>query len=206
MKPRELQDLIAAAIAGDQAALQKLLVSQRAAVTRYAERRLPASIRDHVDSDDVVQQTFVEAFRSIARFRLDESPRFQAWLFGTADNVIRDMVKRQGRAKRGGGFRRIRRANPTDSQSVADLIELITAGSHSPSRSAMGHEAVAAVTKAIEELPDDYRQAVELRLLDGMSLEETAAIMDRSPRAVQGLVDRAKNKLRAVLGTLSNYK
>lgn len=203
---KENQQRIALAIAGDQAALQKLLVSQRAAVSRHVERRLPALLRDHVDPDDVVQQTFVQVFRSISRFRLDDGSSFQAWLLGIADNVIRDLVKRQKRVKRGGEFQRIRRARPTESQSVADLVDLLSAGSHSPSRSVMGHEAVADLTQAIDELPEDYRQAVQLRLLAGKTLEETAATMDCSPRAVQGLVDRAKKKLRAALGHMSKYK
>ena len=71
---------------------------------------------------------------------------------------------------------------------------------------AAGHEVVAAVEKAIAELPAEYQQAVQLRLLQGKSLEETAELMGRSPRAVQGLVDRAKKKLRAVLGRLSMYE
>ena len=154
---QENEQWIALAVSGDQAALQKLLVVQRAAVSRYVERKLPKLLRDDIDPDDVVQQTFVEVFRSISRFRLEESSSFQAWLMGIADNVIRDLVKRQKRVKRGGEFQRIRQARPTGSQSVADLVGLLSAGSHSPSRSVMGHEAVAALTQAIDDLPDDYR-------------------------------------------------
>jgi RNA polymerase sigma-70 factor (ECF subfamily) len=69
-----------------------------------------------------------------------------------------------------------------------------------------GHEAVKAVRDAIRDLPEDYRQAVELRLLEGRSLEETAEAMNRSARAVQGLVDRAKRKMRAALVRLSLYE
>lgn len=69
----------------------------------------------------------------------------------------------------------------------------------------MGHEAVRAVLDAIDALPDDNQQAVQLRLLQGKSLQETAELMHRSPRAIQGLVDRAKRKMRAALGRLSNY-
>ena len=198
--------LITQAVAGDQAALQKLLVSQRSAVLRYAECRLPLALRDHVDPDDVVQQTFVEAFRSISRFRLSEYQSFQAWLFGTADNVIRDVSKWHKRQKRGGGMKRLRYTSPTESQSVAELVELLSAGSHTPSRSAVGHEATAELTRVIGELPEDYRQAVQLRLLAGKSLAETAREMNRSPRAVQGLIDRAKKKMRAALGRLSKYE
>ena len=63
-----------------------------------------------------------------------------------------------------------------------------------------------AIQNAIAELPDEYRRAVQLMLLECKSLEETAQIMNRGPRAVQGLIDRAKKKMRAVLGRLSMYE
>jgi RNA polymerase sigma factor (sigma-70 family) len=135
-----------------------------------------------------------------------EPATFQAWLLGIADHVVKDTVKRHQRAKRGGEFHRVHRAKPTPSRSVADLVELLSADGHSPSYSVMGHEAVRAVQAAIASLPEDYGQAVQLRLLEGKSLEETAATMNCSPRAVQGLIDRAKNKMRAALGRLSNYR
>ena len=63
-----------------------------------------------------------------------------------------------------------------------------------------------AVRDAIDELPDHYRQAVRLHLLQGKNLDEVAAIMNRGPRAVQGLVDRAKKKLVVILERLSRYE
>ena len=204
--PPDDHELIAEAIRGDQVALQKLLVSRAIVLARFADRKLPQPLRGQVDPEDIVQQVFVEAFRSIARFRPEDADSFQSWLLRIADHVIKDAVKHQQRAKRGGHFRRIHRVKPTESQSVADLVEVLSAGGRSPSQSVMGHEAVAALTEAIAALPDDNRRAVQLRLLEGKSLEETATIMNRSPRAIQGLIDRAKKKMRADLGRLSNYR
>lgn len=200
------QDLIEQAVAGDQVALQKLLVARAEALARHAHRKLPAALREVVDADDIVQQTYIEAFRSIGRFRPDAAGAFQSWLFRIAEHVISDTIKHYQRVKRGRDFRRRHRAAPTQSQSVVELLEQLSAGSHSPSRSVMGHEAIEALMDAIDDLPDDHRQAVQLRLLDGKSLQETAVLMNRSQRAVQGLVDRAKKKMRAALGSLSNYR
>ena len=199
-------NLIASAIEGDHVALQKLLISRAVVLRKFADRKLPAVMRDRVDTEDIVQQVYVEAFRSIHRFRLDEADSFQAWLLKVAEHVINDVIKHHQRVKRGGKFHRVRPTKTTESQSVADLVDLLSAEGHSPSQSAMGHEAVAALTEAINALPDDNRRAVQLRLLEGKSLEETASLMNRSPRAVQGLVDRAKKKMRAVLGRLSKYR
>ncbi len=62
------------------------------------------------------------------------------------------------------------------------------------------------VQAAFDTLPEDYRQAIELRCFAGKSLAETASIMQRSPRAIQGLVDRGRKKMRAALGSLSLYE
>ena len=97
-------------------------------------------------------------------------------------------------------------AGASQSHSAVDLVNMLSAGSHTPSGSVAGHEAVRAVQQAISDLPEDCRQAVQLRLLEGKSLDEVASAMDRSPRAVQGLVDRARKKMRAALGRLSLYQ
>ena len=198
--------LITKAVGGDQVSLQKLLVAHTDSVVKYVGRHLPTTLRDRVDPEDITQQTLVEAFRSIGQFRVEDGASFGAWLIGIADNIIKNTIRRYQRVKRGGKFQRVFEAPTTGSCSVRDLAEHLSAGSHSPSHSAMGHEAVDAVQQCIDGLSEDYRQAVRLRLLEGKSLEETASIMTRSPRAVQGLVDRAKKKMRAALGRLSNYR
>ena len=200
------RELVEKAVQGDENSLQKLLVPQTDVVARFAASRLPQVVREQVDPEDIVQQTFVKAFRSIGQFRPEEAKSFQAWLLAIADHVIKDTIRGQQRIKRGGQFQRLRQAEPTPSCSVADLVELLSAGMNSPSHSAMGHEAVHAVQEVIAALPEDYRQAVKLRLLEGKGLDETAQMMNRTPRAVQGLVDRAKKRMRAALESLSKYK
>ena len=93
-----------------------------------------------------------------------------------------------------------------EESSYHDLVEMLSAGSHTASRSAMRHEAVHALQLAIGELPEDYQQAVQLYLIDGKTLQETAVIMNRTSNSVQGLIDRAKKKMRGALGRLSRYQ
>ena len=198
-------ELVEKAVAGDRVAIQQLLMSHTSVLTRFAASRLPKSVRDVVDPEDIVQQTFAQAFRSISRYRQQEGASFLSWLTGIAENKIMDTVKGLQREKRGGNRQRVRHV-ATESRSVADLVNLLSTGSHTPSRSVAGHEAVGAIQNAIAELPEEYRRAVQLRLLECKSLEETAQLMNRGPRAVQGLIDRAKKKMRAALGRLSMYE
>ena len=66
-------------------------------------------------------------------------------------------------------------------------------------------EAIQAIQVAIASLPDDYREAIHLKYMEGRSLEEVATQMNRSPGAVRGLIDRAKQKMRAAMGRSSRW-
>jgi RNA polymerase sigma-70 factor (ECF subfamily) len=88
---------------------------------------------------------------------------------------------------------------------VVELVDLLSAREHSPSRSIARREAVRAVQVALAGLPEDYQRALRLRYFEGKSLEETARIMMRTTGAVRGLLDRAKEKLLAALGRASLY-
>jgi RNA polymerase sigma-70 factor (ECF subfamily) len=90
-----------------------------------------------------------------------------------------------------------------ETSSIIALVELLSADGRSPSAYVQRDEAMDAVHAAMRDLPDEYRQAVQLRFLEGMNLDEVAAIMNRSPRAVQGIVDRAKKMMRESLERLS---
>lgn len=202
----DAEKLVADAISGDRIALQQLLLQHTSEVTRYVADRLPVSVQGVLDADDIVQQTFIEVFRSIRRFEPQSDGAFAGWLKAIALHRLQDAVKAFNRKKRGGDFRRLKQPDEAQSQSLVGLVELLSTGSHTPSKSVARHDAVQAVQQAIDDLPDDHRQAVQLRLIDGQSLEDVAAVIGRSPRAVQGLIDRAKKKLRAALDRLSLYE
>ena len=200
------RELLDKARSGDRTALHELLVVYYQELFEHIEQRISPRFQGVISAEDIVQQTFVEVIRDIEHFTPGTNQSFCAWLERIAENRTKDAVRHHKCLKRGGDRRRVRKATRPDESSMTDLVELLSAGSRTPSRSAARHEAVAAVQQTVDSLPDDYREAVQLRLLMGKSLEETAAIMNRSPRAVQGLVDRAKKKMRAALGRLSLYE
>lgn len=194
------------AIAGDRAALHELMLEHYDAVHAHVVRRLSLARQDATSCEDIVQETFAQVIRDLQQFQPHNDHSFLAWLKTIAEHRIQDAIRYAERVKRGGGRQRIRAPIRPDRSSMVDLVEELSAGSHSPSSSAARHEAIAAVQAEIDALPADYGRAVRLRLLEGRSLEETAAIMQRSPRAVQGLLDRAKKKMRDAIGSLSLYQ
>lgn len=200
-------DLVTAAVDGDRVALQRLLLSHTSRLELHIGNKLPQSMQGTVSVDDVIQETFIQVIRDIGRFEERSDASFLTWLKGIADHRVHDAIKAHNRRKRGGDRQQVRPSSADDgSRSIADLAAMLSAGSHTPSRSVAGHEAVHAVQRVLDELPTDYRRAVQLRLLEGKSLDEVAQLMNRGPRAVQGLIDRAKRQMRTALGRLSLYK
>lgn len=199
------REWVAKAIAGDHVSLEQLLLKYYPELSGRLKAKLPGDLRSAISVDDVLQETFIHAFRDIGRFQPEADHSFAAWLRAVADHRLQDAIKTERRKKRGGWHHRVEKADDPDASSLIDFVEMLSAGSSTPSRYLARREAIQAVQVAIAGLPEDYRQAVQLHFLDGKSLEEVAVALDRTPGAVRGLLDRAKKKMRAALDRSSLY-
>jgi RNA polymerase sigma factor (sigma-70 family) len=118
---------------------------------------------------------------------------------------LRNAIRRDRTAKRGGGRVGQLDAPPIDQASVVALLDLIAGDVETPSRTAAHHEAIDAVQEALRGLPDDYRRAVQLVYIEGASVADAAAMMGRSDRAIHNLCYKAKDHLRGLLGSGSRF-
>ena len=113
--------LIAAAQSGDRAALGELLMMHADMLARRLAPRVPRSLQRTTSVDDILQQTFADAFRDVARFEPREPGSFFAWLQTIAENRLRNSIKAAQRQKRGG--QRSQFDPPPDAlTSVRDLL------------------------------------------------------------------------------------
>jgi DNA-directed RNA polymerase specialized sigma24 family protein len=87
-------DLVARARGGDEEALRALLERHEARIRRRVDRNLPPPLRRRVSVADVVQETWLVAFRRIADFEDRGDGAFEAWLAGIADLKLREVVRR----------------------------------------------------------------------------------------------------------------
>ena len=115
-----------------------------------------------------------------------------------------DAVRMHKAAKCGGG------KSPAGSgegrtSSVAALIDLVTANEQTPSRAARVDEAAAAIQVALASLSPEYKRALQLRYLEGLSVSEVSARMGRTESAIHKLCSRALQDLRDAMGEASRY-
>ena len=203
-------ELVRKALANEPLALDRVLLAYADRLTARIDRRLPADIRQTCSPEDVLQEVFADAFGRVPQFKLpedcqDAGETFFGWLATIADHKVIDVVRAHRAAKRGGGLRLEHGVGGTHTNSVASLIELLAVHDRTPSRSVTGHEAQKAVLNAMQSLYPEYRQAIELRYLMGLSPAEVAQRMGRTEHAVHNLCNRAMTALREAVGDLSRF-
>ncbi|MGM0481396.1 MAG: RNA polymerase sigma factor RpoE [Pseudomonadota bacterium] len=145
------------------------------------------------DVADVSQEAFIKAYKALPKFRGDSA--FYTWLYRIAVNTAKNYLVAQGRKPP---------AADVDAEN-AEYIE--TAGAlkdaASPERQLLTDEIQSVVLKAIEDLPDDLRQAITLREIEGLGYEEIAVAMDCPIGTVRSRIFRAReaidNQLRPLL-------
>jgi len=190
-------------VEGDEAALQQLLLGAYDRLRARMERRLPPVLRGRFTAEDLVQETFLRAFRHIQHFRPDGPDSFYRWLATIAEHRMNDLIREQCAQKRGAGRQGLE-DGPQDDSGVR-LLEVIAEYTRTPSRSAAGHEAIAALWRAWTEIEPDYREALQLRYIEALPVAEVAARMGRTDRAIHMLCYRGLRQLRTLLGSTSQY-
>lgn len=174
------ETLIARAAAGDMAAFEEL-------VMRNADR-LFASLRrfglDDAEAQEVAQETFLRAWRSLPRF--EGRSRFFTWLYRIGFNEAQRRLARRPVA----GV-----VVSTEERPVGELVD----GRPGPTEQAEREELRAALRRALGELPIDLRAPVVLRDIEGLSTREAAAVLDLGEPAFKSRLHRGRMALRSLL-------
>ena len=174
--------------AGDNGAFEALVLRYQARIVNYAS----AMVHDAGAAEDVAQETFVRAWRGLGRFRGEST--FKTWLYRIATNVARTHLDRRGR-----------RARIAD-RSLDDEAEPLQAGDV-PSPAPDAETALArreAIDRALSELPDELRQALVLRDVEGLDYKEIAGVTGAPIGTVESRIFRARRRLRTLLRPLVN--
>jgi RNA polymerase sigma-70 factor (ECF subfamily) len=143
------------------------------------------------DAEDMVQETFLRAYRRIAKF--DERASFGTWLYRITVNCSLDLVRARKRRSEQSGP-----ANPE----MEDAVQLLPASGPTPDRMAMSGEARQRIAEAMEELSASERTAFVLRHFEGMGIEDVSRVLGCRPGAARHCVFRAVQKLRRALEPL----
>jgi RNA polymerase sigma-70 factor (ECF subfamily) len=192
--------LIKRARGGDESALGELLQLYRPYLMLLARLKADRQLQAKLDDSDLVQDTCLSAHRDFADFRGASEPEFTAWLREIMAHVAANWARDHRRQRR--DVRRERQLHYLLDQSSLMLERALVDPDPSPSQSAVRRERAVLLANALDELPDDYREVLVLRELEGKSLDEVAEAMGRTPNAAQKLWARALVQLRRRMQSL----
>ena len=178
---------VARARTGDAEAFRVLVERHSRSLFRLAFRMTG----NESDAEDVVQETFLRAFRQLGRF--DDRASFGTWLYRIATNCSLDLV----RSKK----RRSEHTAPADPDMEDPTLNL-PAHDPTPERAALSSEVRERVAEAMNDLSATERAAFVLRHFEGMRIEEVSRVLDCQPGAAKHSVFRAVQKLRRALEPL----
>ena len=144
------------------------------------------------DAEDVVQESFLRAYRQLGKF--DERASFGTWLYRIAVNCALDLVR--SRKRRG------EQQQAEDSRE--DAVMTAVSDHPGPERLALSGEMRERVAEAMKELSAAERSAFVLRHFEGMRIEEVSRVLGCQPGAAKHSVFRAVQKLRRALEPLAS--
>lgn len=190
--------------AGDQAAMGSLLIASFDALRlSIAQQMNDILSKAQLEPEDVIQEAYAAAWAKLPGGEFDSYEAFLGWLRQIARNKLIDLHRAQVAGKR--DVRRQAATGEVQSESFTGPLDRVGSPLLTPSRGAARSEAVAVLMVRMLQLPEDYRQVVRWRLMDGLSVAEVARRLNRSEAAVHMLFHRALKQLRDLMGAPSNY-
>jgi RNA polymerase sigma-70 factor, ECF subfamily len=157
------------------------------------ERMIGRMVRDEAAVQDIVQESFVKAWRALANFRGDA--QFYTWLYRIAINTAK---KQLVKAKRDPLVYESQLAGKDDEDADGGIPEGLLARvgeADTPEAAYAAQEIAAAVNTALDKLPEELRRALVLRELDGLSYEEISEAMDCPIGTVRSRIFRAREAI-----------
>ncbi len=198
MSNREIDQLLVERVqSGDKQAFG-LLVSK---YQRKLHRLLSRLVRDPAEVEDLAQETFVKAYRALASFRGESA--FYTWLYRIGINTAKNYLAAQ--------VRQIQVSTGMDSTEMENMegAERLR-DFDTPERQLMTRQIALTVDDALADLPDELREAITLRELEGLSYEDIASAMDCPVGTVRSRIFRAREaiaaRLRPLLGTRADER
>jgi RNA polymerase sigma-70 factor (ECF subfamily) len=193
--------LLGMAKSGDGAALGRLLERYRNYMGLLVRLQVGRRLRTKVDIEDLLQEIWLEIHRKISLFRGGSEREFLTWV----RRVIGAILANQVRHYLGTKCRdlRLERALADDlDQSSRALNDGLVASQSTPSQQAVRREQAVILADALQNLPEDYREVIILRQLEGLSFPDVARRMSRTEDSVKNVWLRALARLRRTLEDL----
>jgi len=196
-------EILRKASAGDSAAWEQILHQLHQPLTAFVQGLIPQDLRSIIEPQDVLNEAYFEATRSIGGFTAWDDDSLFRWLATIARHRLINQIKAQRRQKRGGLMHRVPAGEDPE---VEALLWELAVYERTPSKSALQLELRLVLEMSMAKLKPHEREAIRLRHMSGMAFKEVALRMSQSERAVQQMCTRALRQMRQDLQSASYFQ
>ncbi|GAG06746.1 unnamed protein product, partial [marine sediment metagenome] len=187
-----------------QPVLHEVLIPRIELLRTYVQKKVPRRFRHVISADDVLQEVWIAAQRTVSAFEPRGSNAIDRWLQTIAKSKLIDALRTAQRLKRGGDRCLVRDAKARLT-SLSSLFARLQTSQRTPSKEFQTSEAAHTLRILLNMLNAASRTAIELRYVNDLSHAEIAREMGRSEAAVNSLLYRGRRDLRELLGSASRY-
>lgn len=184
--------------------LHTALLPRVADLRRYVDRRIPRRFSAAVSADDILQEVWIAAYRTVSTFVPQGPGAIDRWLVTIAKSKTVDAIRAARRLKRGGDRRHVRDARKQHS-SLTGLFARLQSPQKTPSADFGAAETAHAISIALNSLRADRRRAICLHYIEGRSHRDIACELDKTEAAVNSLLYNGLRELRSLLGEAARY-
>ena len=178
--------LVERTVAGDQKAFELLVIKYQ----RRIQRLIGRMVRDVDLVEDISQETFIRAYRALAQFRGEA--QFYTWLYriaiNTAKKALMDLKRNPTVSEN---------AYKSDDDDETSRVENELTSSETPEAVLASKEIAEIINTAMQALPEELREAITLREIEGLSYEEISEAMDCPIGTVRSRIFRAREAISA---------
>ena len=175
--------LIRAYIAGDESALEELIYKYKNRIFSFIYNK----ISDRDIAEDIFQDTFIKVIKTIKRGNYKEQGKFLPWVLRIAHNLIIDH------------YRKSNKLQPVELGQEIDIFSFISDGELSAENEMVKEQIFSDLRKLIQELPDDQKEVLIMRIYKDMSFKDIAEETNVSINTALGRMRYALLNLRKLI-------
>lgn len=185
---RDDRELVAAILAGERELFSDLVARYEKRMVNYVYR----ITHRYEEAHDLVQEIFVKVFLALDRY--DPKYQFSTWIFRIAQNSAIDALRKKS-------VQEVSLTRTDDDESGGGKEREFADGGISPYRALKNKQLSSAIDRAVDDLPDEYRELIQLRHFAELSYDQIAEMKRMPLGTVKNKLFRARNLLKDVLGS-----
>lgn len=182
----------------------RFLIERIALLREFVHARIPKRYQHLISVDDVLQDVWISAHRTFKTMQDKHEDEIDCWLRTMSKRRLIDALRAVRAVKRGEALRFVIESERRTT-SLCRLFSRLASRGNTPSRDVRAEEVAHTVGISLAALPEERREAIKLRFVDGLSHREIASQLHKSESAVNSLLFNGLRQLRTLLGEANRY-